>query len=73
MSKSTGNVTAEFEQCVPSILSLLGLKKTRDYTLSKGQLYLKNIDKKHKVLDALREFRPEKHYYWETPRLLRWF
>lgn len=73
MAKLTENVTVEIEQCVPSILSLLGLKKTRDYTLSKGQIYLKNIYLKNKVIDILREFRPEKHYYWETPHLLRWF
>lgn len=73
MSKSVRNVAIEIEQCAPSLLSLLGLKKTRDYTLSKGQLYLKNIDMKNKVITALRDFCPEKHYYWETPRLLRWF
>ncbi len=73
MLKSKENVIAEIEQCIPSILSLLGLKRTRDYTLSKGQLYLKNVDMKNKVVTALRNFCPDKHYYWETPRLLRWF
>jgi len=73
MSKSAEKAVAEFEQCVPTILSLLGLKKTRDYTLSKGQLYLKKTNLKNKVVTALRDFCPEKYYYWETPRLLRWF
>lgn len=73
MSKSVGNVTSEIEQCIPLILSMLRLKKPRDYTLSKGQLYLKNIDMKNKIVTVLRDLYPEKHYYWETPRLLRWF
>lgn len=73
MSKSAGNVITEIEKCIPSILSLLGLKRTKDYTLSKGQIHLKNIDLKNKVITVLREFYPEKHYYWETPRLLKWF
>ena len=65
--------TVEFEQFIPSILSLHGLKKTRDYTLSKEQLYIKNTALKSKIISALREFYPEKLYYWETPRILRWF
>lgn len=63
----------EIEQCIPSILSAFGLKKSRDYTISKGQLYLKNTDLKNKVIKALSNFSPDKHYYWETPHLLRWF
>lgn len=61
------------ELCVSSVLSLHGFKRGRDYTLSRGQLYLKDIDKKNKVIKILRDSYPEKHYYWETPRLLRWF
>lgn len=41
--------TVEFEQFIPSILSLHGLKKTRDYTLSKEQLYIKNTALKSKI------------------------
>lgn len=73
MLKSERNITPTVEQCVPSILSIHGLKKGRDYALSNGQIYLKDTAKKNKVITALREFCPEKHYYWETPHLLRWF
>ncbi len=73
MSKSKEHVIVEVEQYLPSVLSLYGLKKTRDYTVSSGQLYLKNTELKNKVLHALKNHCPEKHYYWETPRLLRWF
>lgn len=71
--KLKGGINVEIEQCIPLILSTLELKKTRDYTLNKGQLYLKRTDLKNKVINALRDCYPDKHYYWETPHLLRWF
>lgn len=71
--KLKGGTNVEIEQCIPLILSTLELKKTHDYTLSKGQLYLKRTDLKNKVINALRDCYPDKHYYWETPHLLRWF
>ncbi len=61
------------ELCIFSVLALHGFKRGRDYTLSRGQLYLKDIDKKNQVIKILRDSCPEKHYYWETPRMLRWF
>lgn len=75
MSKVKGKEYAAvtMEQCIPSILSLHGLKKGRDYTLSNGQLYMKDTAQKNKVITVLRRFYPEKQYYWEAPRLLRWF
>lgn len=73
MVKTTANAAIVFEQCIPSILSLYGLKKTRDYTISKGQVRVKSKELKNKVAAALKEFCPEKHYYWETSRILRWF
>ncbi|GAY31043.1 hypothetical protein PvtlMGM2_1896 [Prevotella sp. MGM2] len=73
MLKAKDNIIPTVEQCAPSILSLHGLKKGRDYTLSNGQIYLKNTAKKNTVIAALRRVCPEKHYYWETPHLLRWF
>jgi hypothetical protein len=73
MSKVSANIIVELEQCIPSILSLYGLKRGRDYSLSKGQLFLKKAELKNKIIIALREFCPEKNYYWETPRLLKWF
>lgn len=71
--KLKGGANVEIEQCIPLILFTLGLKKTRDYTLSKGQLYLNRTDLKNKVTNALRDFYPDKYYYWETPHLLQWF
>lgn len=65
--------TIKFEQYLSQHLFLYGFKKNRDYTLSKQQLYIKNSDVKSKLISALKELFPEKHYYWETPRLLRWF
>lgn len=73
MLKDQRNIAPTIEQCVSSILSIHGLKKSRDYTISNGQIYLKDTAKKNKVITVLREFYPEKHYYWETPHLLRWF
>lgn len=71
MLKPTANNTAE--TCISSILYFNGFKRGRDYTLSKGQLYLKNTNLKSKVVAVLNNFCPDKHYYWETPHLLRWF
>lgn len=62
-----------FEQSIPSILVMCGLKKTRDYTVSKGKLYLKKSDMKKQVVSALKAFNPNLNYYWETPHVLCWF
>ncbi len=73
MIKSGKYTVVEFEKCIPFVLSVYGLNKSRDYTLSKGQLRIKDTTLKNKVITALRHLCPEKHYYWETSRILRWF
>lgn len=58
---------------IPLILSIYGFKRKRDYVLGNGQLYIKNVVKKNKIAAVLQSFYPTKHYYWEAPRILRWF
>ena len=72
-TRNKEHTTITIEQGIPSLFALHELKRGRDYTLSNGQLYIKDTAQKNKVITILRDFCPEKHYYWETPRLLRWF
>lgn len=67
------NTTIKLKKCISQYLFFNGFKKNLDYTLSNDQLIIKNMVVKDKIIKVLRDFSPNQHYYWETPRILRWF
>lgn len=69
------NVTEpiEIEAFIKSVLTLCGLRRDKDYTLRPHQLRIAKHPIRGKLLSLLRELYPEYSYYWETPRILRWF
>lgn len=69
------NVTEpiEIEAFIKSVLTLNGLKRGKDYTLRPHQLRIIKYPIRGKLLSLLKELYPEYSYYWETPRILRWF
>lgn len=69
------NVTEpiEIEAFIKSVLTLCGLRRDKDYTLRPHQLRITKHPIRGKLLSLLRELYPEYSYYWETPKILRWF
>ncbi len=55
------------------IMSLTTLQHGKDYTIRVNQLRIIKHPVRGKVLSILKEYYPEYHYYWETPKLLIWF
>ena len=63
----------ETEKFLQSILTLNGLKRGKDFVLKRKQLRIIKSPIRGKVLSLVKEHCPEYSYYWETPRVLRWF
>ena len=73
MKRAIANEPVSIESFIKSILAVNGLKRVRDYTLRRSQLHINKMPIRGKLLGALREEYPEYNYYWETPKILRWF
>lgn len=67
------NEPIEIEAFIKSVLTLSGLRRDKDYTLRPHQLRIYKHPIRGKLLSMLRELYPEYNYYWETPKILRWF
>lgn len=63
----------KIERFIPAVLAFTGLQKGIDYSVSKGQLRIKKNPLRGKLLAVLKEYYPQYSYYWETPKILRWF
>lgn len=73
MRRNNENEAIEIERFIHSVMTLGGMERGRDYTLSKSRLKIKKHPVRGKLLSVLRETYPEFTYYWETPKILRWF
>lgn len=56
-----------------SLLQLLGAKRGSDFQVYNDHLYILKHPNRGKVLSTLRELYPEYNFYWESPRVLKWF
>ncbi len=63
----------KIEKFIQSVLALAGLQRGKDYTIRPHQLRINKNPLRGKLLEVLKEFYPEYSYYWETPKILRWF
>ena len=63
----------KIEDFIKSVMALSGLKRNKDYVIYPFQLRINKHPIRGKILSLLRELYPEYTYYWETPKLLRWF
>lgn len=73
MRKTKESQTVDTEKFLQSMLTLSGLKRGKDFILKHNQLRIFKHPIRGKVLSLAKECCPEKHYYWETPQVLRWF
>lgn len=63
----------KIEKFIQSVLALAGLQRGKDYTIRPHQLRINKNPLRGKLLEVLKEYYPEYSYYWETPKILRWF
>lgn len=74
MNRNEDEISAiRIEDFIQSVLALCGLRRGRDYTIRRSQLRIKKHPVRGKLVNALRTYYPQYSYYWETPKLLRWF
>lgn len=73
MKNQNANRPEKIETFIKSFLTLKGLQRGKDYTLRPRQLRIEKHPIRGKLLSTLREAYPEYSYYWETPKILRWF
>lgn len=73
MNKNNVSQPVETEKFLLSILTLSGLKRGKDFILKRKQLRIVKNPIRGKILSLVKEHCPENNYYWETPKVLRWF
>lgn len=73
MKNQNVNELIGIEAFIKSVLTLSGLKRDKDYSLRPFQLRIEKHPIRGKLLSLLREAYPEYSYYWETPKILKWF
>lgn len=74
MKKQTNvNEPIKIEAFITSTLTVAGWEKGKDFSVSKGQLFIKKNPLRGKLVSVLKETYPQYNYYWETPKMLRWF
>ena len=56
-----------------SILQLLGFRRGDDFKAFNNHLFIIKHPNRGKVLSTLKEYYPEYNFYWDNPRVLRWF
>lgn len=73
MIKTNVSQPVETEKFIQSLLTLNGLKRGKDFVLKRRQLRILKHPIRGKILSLLKEHCPQYSYYWETPKVLRWF
>ena len=63
----------KIEDFIQSVLALGGLRRGKDYTIRHRQLKIKKHPLRGKLVSVLKTYYPQYNYYWETPKLLKWF
>jgi hypothetical protein len=60
------------EQFIASVMALYGFKK-KDYHVSHGQLFIRKDPMRGKIIHTLKYYYPQYSFYWDTPKILKWF
>lgn len=61
------------EQFIVSMMALYGFKKKTDYRVSPGQLFIRKDPMRGKIIHTLKFYYPQYSFYWDTPKMLKWF
>lgn len=56
-----------------SFLQLLKFKRGADFQVFNDHLCIIKHPQRGKVLSIIKEIYPEYNFYWESPRILKWF
>jgi hypothetical protein len=56
-----------------SLLQLIGFIKGVEYQTYEDHLFIIKHPKRGKVLSVLKEYYPEYNFYWDNPKILKWF
>lgn len=73
MKTENANEPVRIEAFIQSMLTLGGLRRGKDFSVSRTQLRINKHPIRGKLLTAIRELYPEYNFYWETPKILKWF
>ena len=63
----------EIEEFIQYILTLAGLQRGCEFTVTSGKLRIIKLPIRGRLLSVLKEEYPQYSYYWETPKILCWF
>lgn len=63
----------QIKDFINSLLQLIGFKRGKDFQTYTDHLFIIKHPKRGKVLSVLKEEYPEYNFYWDTPRILKWF
>ena len=64
---------ASIQNFFKSILQYTGFERGRDFQIFRDHLFIIKHPMRGKVLSAAKEIYPEYCFYWEHPRILKWF
>jgi hypothetical protein len=73
MTSINGNPHKENEKIILTVLTLNGLKRGKDFTIRGGQLKIVQPSIRDKLFSIIQKACPNCNFYWETPKILRWF
>jgi hypothetical protein len=66
-------LNVKIERFISSILTLTGLRKNKDFTVSETHLHVNKNPVRGKLIHTLKHYYPQYNFYWETPKDLYWF
>jgi hypothetical protein len=73
MTSINENQPVESHKAIQAVLTLNGMKRGKDFILKRNQLRIFQSSIRDKVLSIIQRACPGCSFYWETPKVLRWF